>query len=328
MRSNASAQNRRPSIRGAFTLVELLVVVGIIALLITIIAPTLTRAREAAYSAQCRSNLSQLYKFMQQGDSESSIKLPVPPLWRGRVVGAGGEKALYCPKDKVAVAGAEDLSKLYFVQNGSTFSYFTDLLDGSSNDGQLRFQQSSSTQFVVTYMAGNFECAKFVITLGDPTKIEVPDHLSHEEDTGGCASHHYCCYDADGDGTADWSSDDMVIEGKGDDDDGPCGKPGVAYISVAGTTSYAMNADVIPLAPDPRQILFLDYEAAIADAFGTIRPVPDNWDDRLEPATKRHLGRVNVITAAGNVLSEGMSRAELEAEKALDEDGIWKFRRP
>lgn len=63
-------------IRRAFTLVELLVVVGIIAALIGILLPVLSRVREHAKRTNCLSNLRQLGQGMIMYAGENRDRLP------------------------------------------------------------------------------------------------------------------------------------------------------------------------------------------------------------------------------------------------------------
>ena len=67
-----------------FTLVELLVVIGIISILISILLPALNRAKDKARSVQCASNERQLYMLCQMFAQDNKGCLPRPS-WPGNV---------------------------------------------------------------------------------------------------------------------------------------------------------------------------------------------------------------------------------------------------
>src|SRR5688572_25960380 len=67
---------RMPSRSRSFTVLDLLVVIGIIAVLLSILLPTLARVRAVAVSAQCLSNLRQIGQAAHMYANENKGQLP------------------------------------------------------------------------------------------------------------------------------------------------------------------------------------------------------------------------------------------------------------
>ena len=137
-----------PAPRAGFTLVELLVVIGIIAVLLAILLPTLGRAREQAHRTTCLANLRSLGQAMYLYAGTHRDRLPNSNLnntWDATLGGRAlcelaGTYAMpgvfHCPSD-IDPVPTEINNTDYFTENSAHVSYEFYSIWWSGQDGPI-----------------------------------------------------------------------------------------------------------------------------------------------------------------------------------------------
>lgn len=126
---------KRPKENG-FTLVELLVVISVIALLLGVLVPVLSKARNSALRTVCQSNLNSIgLGFRMYLDDNAEI-MPIatnmpslelnddPPITKFLLPYLSDPKVFNCPSDK---GQQSTTGQKYFITEGSSYEYNTRL---------------------------------------------------------------------------------------------------------------------------------------------------------------------------------------------------------
>lgn len=123
----------------AFTLVELLVVIGVIAVLIAILLPALSRAQQAAKNVNCLSNLRQLAQGGHNYAADHKGHLPYDfgngnAPWRSYLVASGSNKYV---RDEAYTAGWGFVFSRGYIKTARIFYCPWSFGTGSNNDFYL-----------------------------------------------------------------------------------------------------------------------------------------------------------------------------------------------
>ncbi len=135
----------RSTKRSGFTLVELLVVIGIIALLISILLPALSKARNSAKTMACLSNLRQLGQATAMYAGENKQYLPYPTTTLG-------ERALWFNALDPYLQAVEDNSARTGVAAGRNYKRYKQCeVYDSFDGGKFTGAQDTTKEFSRTF---------------------------------------------------------------------------------------------------------------------------------------------------------------------------------
>ena len=307
--------------RTAFTLTELLIVIAVIALLMTMAIPTISRAAASARSVKCQKNLAsiaQAYNIFKTRevllDSEEVFS---PSTWRTALhpIIGGQDAPYYCPEDEdpeytlpvttIRIYGYPAL--LYEVQLFDTHPYW---LEGAHNDflpdkpGLWRVNDdvynggALDRYNMPPYTPGEDPNVSWWIIedqrYGDEYQYATGDQDFNDmnirvTDLGGGI------YDIEGfHGDAGYNYG--IVDEEGNETRESGGKIGPLMMEGKGG-SYGVNWMATKFNRGHVKILVMDFPEEVVYAGSRLMSIPSNWDQQ----EIRHLGRINYAMTDGSV---------------------------
>ncbi len=321
----------------AFTLVELLVVISIIALLLAIAAPSVNTVREHTLNTECQSNMRQLVNLMHSEGAIHSVEGGLGTM------GTGQYSGLTCPKSKgftlppdLRLQGKfQSDSRLFLFTERNDYKLPTDvrvevtvpgryqawehkdypLTPGTIDAGTvidcylIHFDPQHGEQSISSSIMFPAKVIGIIAASGTNNLLNKTDHLFGPGTiyetywSRGCEKDWFTLKD-------DGRTIDFNLHGKHPGDQ-------LRVITKRGPEgawpSYAVNK-LLPDSPlKTRQIALVEYDRSVAV------PDEDNFWDRVKP---RHFGKVNVAFMDGSV--KGMAPENINFQNSEIREEYWE----
>jgi prepilin-type N-terminal cleavage/methylation domain-containing protein/prepilin-type processing-associated H-X9-DG protein len=318
--------------RRGFSLVEVLLVIAIIAILVTLLLPSLVAARAASRRSQCQNRLHQIGIAINARATRqtSTTQLLDPRIWTTMLLPymENAEATLVCSdaeeKSSVVTDDAFNQSMVWWTYHpqpshvcqqskfdtAEPYTYLTNDPDGGFTMSFDDLQQNLTDNLVLKFMPAKPGYTVTILKNDGAHPIEIygpPDGSVTQKHVGKSFDSHW-----PGGTIVQTPSGPLLIDipkGSGE------GVGQVFFFPWFGIvrTDYGMNDRAHRFTHDTRKIIVVEYKNHI------VRPLVDNWGNLIQP---RHAGMSNVLFSDGHVSARHPNQIDFRIQAIHDE--LWQ----